>query len=467
MTGSLLGLLAANVLYFAVGVGLLPLLRVARTRDELVERLPLAYLVGVAATGILAAHLALIEVPLGLAELVVLAGLVVLLGLRRLRGSEPARPLDRDPSWSKRLGAAAFVVAAVLLAHAWRAYEVRPLLEWDGWAIWGTRARALYEFGGATGPAFTTDAYLPLQHPLLLPALEAMDFRAMDAFDPTLVHVQLALLAVGFLLAFVTLLRGRVPDVLIGLVALAVLAAEPVLKQLATNLADVPLAFFVALGVVALGRWLASGETWTLVAGALFLGAATLTKNEGAFFALAAFVAAAPVARGRLRELGLAALGVLLVLLPWRLNVELRDLPLVEYEFRHAFSPSYLADHADRVGPAAEGLGREIFTLDWGLLPLLFAVSVAAALLARRNALAAFATLWVALAFLGLLVVYWISAIPIELALVWSGDRTIVTLVIGAAALSALLAGESYSRRSDPTTQSTTRGSSVPSGSEA
>ena len=31
MTGSLLGLLAANVLYFAVGVGLLPILRIAGT----------------------------------------------------------------------------------------------------------------------------------------------------------------------------------------------------------------------------------------------------------------------------------------------------------------------------------------------------------------------------------------------------------------------------------------------------
>jgi hypothetical protein len=51
--------------------------------------------------------------------------------------------------------------------------------------------------------------------------------------------------------------------------------------------------------------------------------------------------------------------------------------------------------------------------------------------------------LWAALSFAGLVLVYWISSIPIELALVWSGDRTIVTLVVGAAALAALLAGES------------------------
>jgi Ca2+/Na+ antiporter len=84
MTGSLGGLLAANVLYLAVGAGLMPLLRIAPTRDDLVRRLGLSYLVGVAATGILAATLALVRIPLGLAELAFVAALVLLVGLRRL-----------------------------------------------------------------------------------------------------------------------------------------------------------------------------------------------------------------------------------------------------------------------------------------------------------------------------------------------------------------------------------------------
>jgi hypothetical protein len=437
-----IGLLAANLLYFAIGVGLLPLLRVARTTGELLERLPLAYLSGVAATGILAAHLALISVPLGLVELVLLAAVTLFLGYRRL-GYKSVRARPAEPLWSRLVEGAALLVAIVLLLQAWRAYEVRPLLEWDGWAIWGTRARALYEFGGATGPVFTSDAYLPLQHPLLLPVLEATDFRAMGAFDPTLVHVQLALLAIGFLLSFLVLLRDRVPAFLLGLSVLALLAAEPVLQQLSTNLADVPLALFVALGVVGLGRWLQTGERWPLVVGALFLGAGTLTKSEGAFFALAALLALVPVAWPRWRELGAAALGVALILLPWRLYVAAHDLPLVEYRFRNALSPGYLSDHADRVGPAARGLADEIFTLEWGLLVPLFLAALVTAGLARRYRLVAFASLWAALSFLGLLIIYWISVIPIDLALVWSGSRTIVTIVVGAAALAPLLLGES------------------------
>ena len=49
-----------------LGAGLLPLLRLARTRRELLLRLPLAYAVGLAATGILAADLAVVDVPVGI-----------------------------------------------------------------------------------------------------------------------------------------------------------------------------------------------------------------------------------------------------------------------------------------------------------------------------------------------------------------------------------------------------------------
>jgi len=443
-----IGLLLANALYFAIGAGLLPLLRIAPDRASLVERLPLAYPVGVAATGIVAAHLALIDVPLGLVELVVIAAVALFFGLRRVREANTSnRLLLAEPPWSRVVGAVALAVSLVLLAHAWATYEIRPLLEWDGWAIWGTRSRALYEFGGATGPVFTSDVYLPLQHPLLLPSLDAIDFRAMGTYDPTLVHVQLALLAFGFLLGFVSLLRDRVPFGLVGASALAVLSAEPVLKQLSTGLADVPLAFFVALGLLGVGRWLSSGERWALVAGTLFLGAATLTKSEGLFFAIAALLALAPFTWSRRRELGVAAAAVIAIVLPWRLFVSLRDLPLVEYRFRDAVSPAYLSDHSDRVGPAVRGLGGELLSGDWGLLVPLFCVAVVAAVLARRDALAGFAVLWTAFSFCGLVLVYWISTIPVDLALVWSGNRTIVTVVVGAAALAPLLAGAAWSSR--------------------
>jgi hypothetical protein len=47
----------------ALGAGLVPMLRSVRSRRELLVRLPLAYPVGIAATGIVSAHLALVHVP--------------------------------------------------------------------------------------------------------------------------------------------------------------------------------------------------------------------------------------------------------------------------------------------------------------------------------------------------------------------------------------------------------------------
>jgi Ca2+/Na+ antiporter len=451
MTGSLGGLLAANVLYLAVGAGLMPLLRIAPTRDDLVRRLGLSYLVGVAATGILAATLALVRIPLGLAELAFVAALVLLLGLRRLPQTADAAQVPTEPVWSRIVGGAALLVAGVLLVHAARTFRIRPLLEWDGWAIWAMKARGLYELGGAGSPVFTSESYPPLQHPLWLPSIEAIDFRAMGAFDGTLIHLQLLFLALGFLAAYWTLLRGVASDALLGVVALAILAAEPVLKQLSTNLADVPLAFLVALGIAALARWVAADESWAIVCAALFLGAATLTKSEGALFALAAFLAALPAARGRVRPLLWAGLAVVLVLLPWRVFVAVHDLPVADYDLSNLADAGYLADNADRVRPAADGLLSEIFSGDWGLLVPLFVVALAAALLARRYALAAYSAVWAVLSFGGLLAVYWISVVPLELQLVWTADRTIVTIVVGAAALTPLLVGRlSRQRLHDP-----------------
>src|SRR5262249_62149705 len=128
----------------------------------------------------------------------------------------------------------------VLVGRATRGFAVRPLVEWDGWAIWAMKARALYDFGGVAHGVFTTAPFGPLQHPLFLPALEATGFRAMGAFDGTLIHVQLALLAFAFAAGLWTLLRERVPAALAGAAILAIVAADATLKQLAGNLADIP-----------------------------------------------------------------------------------------------------------------------------------------------------------------------------------------------------------------------------------
>jgi uncharacterized membrane protein len=372
--------------------------------------------------------------------------------VRQLRRAGPAgRPVAPRERWP-RLGLAATaatgVAVLVLLLHAARAFAVRPLVEWDGWAIWGLKARALYEFGGAFEPVFTT--YPPLQHPLLLPSLEAIAFRAMGSFDGTLVHVQLIALAFGFAAALWGLFGDRVPAAALGLTLLALFSASPVLKQLSTNLADIPLAFFVGLGVAALGRYLLAQEGWTLVVAALFLGAAMLTKPEGTlFFAAALLAALAALAAGRRTDLlrVLAAGGAAIaILVPWRIFLAAHGLENPEYSFSDLADPGYLNDRTERVSPAVRELWTSLSASDWGLLVPLIVVSMLGAVLAGRYRLAGFAALWPTLGFAGLVLVYWISVVPIELTLLWTAERTVTSLLIASAALAPLLIAEAWPR---------------------
>jgi 4-amino-4-deoxy-L-arabinose transferase-like glycosyltransferase len=271
----------------------------------------------------------------------------------------------------------------------------------------------------------------------------------MGTFDGTLVHVQLIALAFGFAAAVWSLLGDRVPSAVLGVGLLALLSATPVLAQLSSNLADVPLAFFFALGLVCVARFVVAGEAWTLVVAALFLGASALTKSEGLLFAASAIVAAAAVTTAarewlRLAWIAVCAAAVLATIAPWRLYLAANDLRNAEYQLSDALHPGYLADRSERVRPAVSRLWDELWRPEWGLLPLLALVSILAATLAGRYRLAAFAVLWPTLAFGGLAIVYWISVVPIELTLTWTAGRVIVAPVVGAATLALLLVGEAW-----------------------
>src|SRR5262249_27169982 len=149
VTVRVLALVAANVLVLALGAGLLPLLRLARSRRELLAELPLAYAVGLAATGVIAAELALVGLPVGWIALPLLAAVSLCLGLRRLAPGERRRPRLTATGLAT---AAVLALAAAFLVEAGRLFAVKPLLDTDGWMIWGLRARALYEFGHPVSP---------------------------------------------------------------------------------------------------------------------------------------------------------------------------------------------------------------------------------------------------------------------------------------------------------------------------
>lgn len=448
MNVRLVGILEANALMVVFGLGLSPLLGF-RPRALLVERLALAYAVGFTATGILAAELAAVRVPTDWWMLAALAAVTLLLARRR-RGGATATPVA--PARLDALTIVALIAVGAVLAKTATLLAVKPLLEFDGWAIWATRARALYEFGGATGAVFTDATYPALQHPLLLPGLEALDGRFMGAFDGTLIHLQLLGFAVALAGGAWALLRPVVAPPLLAATLLAIVLAPAFSDQLATNYADIPLAAFVALGVACLAAWLRTDERELLVGAALFLSAAALTKNEGEFFALAAYVAGACVCgRGRLRPLAVAAAVTVALDAPWRIWIAAHHVNVAEYSLGDLVDYGYLREHSDRVGPAAHELAGQILrTQAWSYLVPLALVGIVGALALGGHRAGVFAAAWLVLAYSGLLVVYWISTNPVTSNLYNSSNRTVDSLVVAGALLApVLLAPASAAERAE------------------
>jgi hypothetical protein len=431
----ILGVLEANALMLALGYALLPAL--AFRSRPVVDRALLAYAVGVATTGVLAATLALVFVPLDVPVLVAVVACAYLVwwrARRRSLGNAVLPSLDA-------ITALTLAPVVLLVARAAALYAIKPLVEFDGWVIWATRARALYEFAGPVAPIFTDPGYPALQHPLLLPALEATDAHFMGTWDGTAIHIQLLGLAIAFFGGGWALLRPYVWPPLLGATLAAIATAPAVLDQLGSNYADVPVAFFVALGVAALAAWLVVAETELLAGAAIFLSAAVLTKNEGELFAVCAFAAAAVACdRRRLPRLGLAAAAVAVVDAPWRIWIAAHHVKIAEYSVSNAIDPGYLSGHWDRVGPSARELLSQIVDYSWSLLFVLALAGVAGAFLLRSTRQGVFLSLWLGLAYGGLLVIYWISTNPLSENLYNSSNRTVGTLLVtGALVMPALL----------------------------
>jgi hypothetical protein len=441
-----LALIGANILMLVSGIGLLPLLGIARSWRELVFRSGLAYLCGLVFVGIVSAHLALVHVGIGWIGLSLLAAASIAVCVWRLRGTE--RTALHRPGWIHVAGFA--VLTALLLDYA-RAFCVAPLNRYDAWAIWALKGHALYAFGWADPAVFAGASYrfANLDYPLLLPSLEAIGFRAMGAFDTRLLHVQFLLLLVAALLALFAILRDRVPAPVLWLSLFAVALAPAVFNQLLTAYADLPLALIFGVGVAAAGRWLITNERWALALATLCFAGTLLTKNEGSLFVLATFLALLVAAHRRWRTLLVAAGADLLLLLPWRIFVRAHDLHDINYSLGDSFDVHHINGRLG-VGPIAfRTLAEQMLDpRQWGLLVPIFVVLVVTAFVLGARALPLFAAVWTVLAWLGLSWIYVISHFEYSSYLDSTKERVVASIVVGSAALIPLFAAECWTRLS-------------------
>jgi hypothetical protein len=427
-------LLLANVLELATGAGVALLLRAP---------LGTSYLLGLATVGIVSAHLALVHVSFGWIALGVLAAAALSAGMKYRDRSARDTSWYLVATWSRggAWSAAGLVALAALLVRAWPTFAAKPLDDYDAWAMWGMKARALTLLGWADPALFAAKGARPLHldYPLLVPSLEAVAARTMGGFDPRLVHLQFLLLGVAGVAALHALLRDRVPPWLLWPALVALAAAPGLTGQLLTAYADIPLALFVGAGVVAAARWARDGATRDLVLATAFLAASVLTKNEGVIFAAATYLALLLATR-RLRPLAASALAVEAALLPWQVWTAVHGIHSDTFLGAHSIDV-----HHPGIGPAALHalLDLALSLHAWPLLLPLFAVAVLAAAGTR---LAIFAWAWLVTSFLALAWIYVVSPNEWSNYLAFNGDRVIDSALVGAAALTPLLAAEALSR---------------------
>ena len=452
-----LALLAANACFLVAGAGLTRPLGLWRGWGELPRVIAIAYVAGVAAVGIGATLLLIAGLALTVWQVLLLCALLAATGLVPLSlgpALDPPLPSTRDGRrLAGALAAALGVYLVALLARSW--YE--PLFHWDAWAMWTFKARALVLLDGLDTRLFAGEAYraLHLDYPLLVPALEAIDFRFMGRIDTRIVDVQFWLLFAGFLGAAAQLLRDRVAAVVLwaGLLLLGI--APSLAIQLRWSIADFPLALFFGLAALAGWRYLESRRAPFAALLALFAGAAWATKREGLAFVVLLYLVLLAFALARrvsVVPLVLAGAASLVAVLPWRIWVNAHDLEPKELPLGKAVNPSYLLDRTDRVGPAVRGLAEQAFKPGWWLaiLPLLLISTVLALRDRRGRPLAVFVLSLVGLMFLSLLWAYWGDRPEIHQHVAHTARRVVTSALVVCGLFLPLLVAQLDSRRQAP-----------------
>jgi hypothetical protein len=444
-----LAVFAANLCLAAAGVGLTRPLGLWRSWRELPSVVAIAYVAGVAVVGVGATLLLIAGLALTAWQVLLLCALLALAGLLPVSLGRPFDPPLPSSRAVRRLAAVIGGLLAVyllaLLMRSW--YE--PLFHWDAWAMWTMKARAIVLLDGLDLRVFAGDEYrsIHLDYPLLVPALEAIDFRFMGRIDTRVFDVQFWFLFVGFLGAAAQLLRDRVQTLVLW-PALLLLATAPSLAiQLRWSIADFPLALFFGLAALAGWRYLESGRLPFAALLALFAGAAWATKREGAAFVAILYVVLivfALVRRSSVLPLLAAGAASLVAIVPWALWVKAHHLEPGELPLGQSLSPSYLLDRTDRLAPALRGLVEQAFKPGWwiAVLPLLL-VAAALALHSRNGRpIAVFVLCLLVLMFASLLWAYWGDRPEIHQHVAHTARRVVTTALVLCGLFLPLLAAQ-------------------------
>jgi hypothetical protein len=388
---SISGLVALNLLILGVGSAVLHALRGFTSWNEALMLGGLSYMLGVAIVGAVFVLELVVGLPLSWATITLTAAVLIAAGLvagHVLGRRFPVRKLSVGPL---SLQAAVFAGLAVVYFEAlFRSGRLAGLYEFDGWAFWVPKAKAIYFFGGLDRQFF---AELPGEsYPPLVPALGATSFHFMGSADVVTLHLQFWFFLVGFVAAVAGVLSRRVPPILLWPPILLLLVTPHVVGYALQAEADFLLDELLALAALLVGLWLVEQRAWQLVGAGILLAGAMSTKREGYLLAacivLSALLASARRARAAWPPLLLTAAVAVVITVPWRVLLVIRDLSTGGPEAGGAG----LLTHADRAWPSLRLALSTLFDFDiWLIVAPLALVAIAAAIVTERRLLAVYA----------------------------------------------------------------------------
>jgi hypothetical protein len=415
------GVVAVNAAFLAVGYALL-----GRPRWH-VSWAGVALLVGAGVVGTLVFFATMVGLHASLLVAGVVSGALVVAGLVGVRGSEPqARP---GGAIGPLTGAAFGVVAAVCVLGVIGGFRSSPWLD-DAWGIWLPKGLALWQHGLDERLFVPNGEFVTFgvpDYPLWWSVVTSLDVQAVGNVDVRVMCAQLALLVVAFVGAVARLLWDCVrPPVLAGSLLLLVLLPE-LWRQVQGGVADLPLALYLGLAVVAGSRWLQTQERFYGALATLALAVALQIKTE-ALPEVAALVAVGALFA---RRLALAVLA-LAAAAPWLVWRRVHDVPSrADLEF----------SRVERVPDALRAVVEHLFDpTEWlVVVPL----AIALALLTRQPKVLLVPTALLAV----ILAAYWIDRDDIDFVLATSAYRVVDPLVLSAAVLVPLLAEAFFQQR--------------------
>jgi hypothetical protein len=404
-----------------------------------------ALLVGAAVVGLGLVFAAVLGASTGPWTFAAVAGLLAVAGLvaakvvprERLAPSDPPlRP--REPLGEAVTAAAAAAVGVLALALLIGSFRSSPWLD-DAWGIWLPKGIALSHHGLDERLFVPNDEFVHFEvpdYPLWWSALTGLDVRLAGEVDVRAMNAQLGILAVAFLAGAARLLWGWVrPWVLWA--SLLLLAASPeFLRHTQSGMADLPLAIFLSLSLLAGVGWIVSGRLFYAALVVVFGAAAAAAKTEGLpelVLLLGVLGLFAPRRRVGLWLSGLAASAAAVPWLAWRAAHDV--------EGRVAFRDGLDLDRADRLGPGVEGLLSHLFDpTEWLLIvPVALAIALVGFARERRAAWLALPALLSA-GFLFLAWAYWADRDEIDFLVATSAYRVVDPLLLTAALAVPVLA---------------------------